>query len=275
MRFLGLHEPILWLNDVTFAPLLQVRGTCSIYDVTDDWLAAPFSTRELVRLNELERVALRDAGRVIVCSRLLAATRGTAREVSLIPNGVDVDHFRRPQPRPGDLPRSPVAVYVGTLHNSRLDIDLVVDVAKGFPDVCIAFVGPVALGADARKRLGSVPNVTLLGARPYSTVPAYLQHADLVIVPHLVSDFTESLDPIKAYECLAVDTPTVATPVAGFRSLAPSIAVASRDVFPEAVAQALLGGKKRPDTRAVPTWADRVEAFEAELLRVSQRSARA
>ena len=49
------------------------------------------------------------------------------------------------------------------------------------------------------------PNVHLLGARPYEDVPAYLQHADVVIVPHRVSPFTESLDPIKAYECLAID----------------------------------------------------------------------
>ena len=40
-----------------------------------------------------------------------------------------------------------------------------------------------------------------------------------MIVPHLVNPFTESLDPIKAYECLAAGRPTVATPVAGFRDL--------------------------------------------------------
>ena len=50
-------------------------------------------------------------------------------------------------------------------------------------------------------------------------MPGYLQHADVVIVPHVVSPFTESLDPIKAYECLAVGRPTVATPVPGFREL--------------------------------------------------------
>ncbi len=71
----------------------------------------------------------------------------------------------------------------------------------------------------------------MLGPRAYADVPAYLQHADIVIVPHLVTPFTESLDPIKAYECLAIETPTVATPVAGFRELAASIRVASRESF--------------------------------------------
>ena len=58
-------------------------------------------------------------------------------------------------------------------------------------------------------------SVRLLGPRPYADVPGYLQHADVIVVPHRVDAFTESLDPIKAYECLAVARPVVATPVAG------------------------------------------------------------
>ena len=45
----------------------------------------------------------------------------------------------------------------------------------------------------------------------YEVVPSYLQHADVISIPHVVSPFTESLDPIKARECVAVGTPTVAT----------------------------------------------------------------
>ncbi len=40
----------------------------------------------------------------------------------------------------------------------------------------------------------------LLGARPSADVPAYLQHADVLVVPHIVTPFTDSLDPIKLYE---------------------------------------------------------------------------
>ncbi len=54
--------------------------------------------------------------------------------------------------------------------------------------------------------------------------------------------FTESLDPIKAYECVAVGRPTVATPVAGFRDLGGSVVVAEPAVFPAAVDTALRAG---------------------------------
>ena len=42
---------------------------------------------------------------------------------------------------------------------------------------------------------------------------AYLQHADVLVVPHLVNAFTDSLDPIKLYEYQAVDKPVISTPV--------------------------------------------------------------
>ncbi len=77
-----------------------------------------------------------------------------------------------------------------------------------------------------------MPNVVCWARGPTADVPAYLQHADVVIVPHLVSPFTESLDPIKAHECLAIDTPTVATPVPGFRERTDAFVVAREMILP-------------------------------------------
>jgi glycosyltransferase involved in cell wall biosynthesis len=80
----------------------------------------------------------------------------------------------------------------------------------------------------------------------------------------VVTPFTESLDPIKAYECLAVGRPTVATPVAGFRDAGPPVAVAPAEGFAAAVDAALVtDAPARPV--AVPTWAERADAFAAEL----------
>jgi glycosyltransferase involved in cell wall biosynthesis len=272
---LKLSSPVLWINDVTFAPLKSSTGWPAVYDITDDWLLAPFPERELGRLRSLEKLALRDVEEVVVCSPALAESRGDTRDVTVIPNAVDIDHFRRPRPRPSDLPGSPVAVYVGTLHDARVDVELLVECAALLPDVKIALVGPDALQAESRVRLEALPNVLLLGARPYADIPAYLQHADAVIVPHMVSPFTESLDPIKAYESLAVDTPTVATPVAGFRELASEVVIAERGSFPEAVARVLKGGHAREHHVPVPSWHDRGRAFEEVLLRAAASSRRA
>jgi glycosyltransferase involved in cell wall biosynthesis len=266
-RLLKLSSPVLWINDVTFAPLKSSTGWPAVYDITDDWLLAPFPERELARLSSLEKLALRDVEEVVVCSPALAKSRGDTRAVTVIPNAVDVDHFRRPRSRPADLPGSPVVVYVGTLHDARVDVELLLASAAFLPEVKFAMVGPDALQPGSHERLSALPNVVLLGARPYTDVPAYLQHADVVVVPHVVSPFTESLDPIKAYESLAVDTPTVATPVAGFRELAPEVVVAERGSFPGELARVLRSGQVRAENVRVPSWHDRGLAFEEVLVR--------
>ena len=266
-RRLGFRQPTLWVNDSTYAPLAEEAGWPTLYDVTDDWLLARASARELARRRRLEEEMLRIAREVVVCSPTLVESRGRGRRVSLVPNGVDVEHFRLPQPRPADLPAPPTAVYVGTLHDERIDVALVEELARS-SGLTVVLVGPDALSAASSRTL-RLAGVRLLGPRPYAAVPAYLQHADVVIVPHLVTAFTESLDPIKAYECLAAGRPTVATPVAGFRGLGGPIDVVPREAFAPAVERALL---ERRDAAPLPQgidWEARVAAFESLLPRAA------
>jgi hypothetical protein len=108
--------------------------------------------------------------------------------------------------------------------------------------------------------LGVSPNIFFLGARPHSHIPAYLQHSDVILVPHRVSPFTESLDPIKAYECAVVGRPTVATPVAGFRELDGIVRVATSDEFCTAVRAALADGAA-PVAPTVASWNSRAVDF--------------
>jgi glycosyltransferase involved in cell wall biosynthesis len=113
--------------------------------------------------------------------------------------------------------------------------------------------------------------VLLLGPRPAEQVPAYLQHADALVVPHVVTPFTDSLDPIKRYEYLAVGRPVVSTPVAGFRDAADStIVVVEASAFASAVAERVPDRTSRLQLpiSGVPSWSDRVEQFAEVLDRV-------
>jgi glycosyltransferase involved in cell wall biosynthesis/GT2 family glycosyltransferase len=271
---LGFDRPDLWVNDPSFAPLVDGTSWPATYDITDDWTKAGGPTRVRQRVERREARLLDACGAVVVCSSDLAGARRAARpDLEVIPNAVDVEHFTRPRPRPADLPRAPVAVYVGTLHDDRLDVDLVVELASALPEVGIALVGPDSLSPSAQAELGLCSNVHLLGPRAYDDVPGYLQHADVVIVPHLRTPFTESLDPIKAYECVAVGRPTVATPVAGFRGLGPPVVCAEPPAFVAAVRAALASPVEateltmRGGGAVLPSWAARGQAFRDALVR--------
>jgi glycosyltransferase involved in cell wall biosynthesis len=278
-RRLGMRQPLLWVNDPSRAAVLVRTGWPALYDITDDWLLADRSERQRERIAADERVLMQRCAAVVVCSPQLQRAKGAVRPVTLIPNAVDVEHYRRPAPRPDDLPAGRCAVYVGTLHEDRLDVELCVRTVRTLPPGCsLVLVGPDALSPASRARLAGEPDVVLAGARPYAVVPGYLQHADVLLVPHLVTDFTDSLDPIKLYEYLAVGRPVVSTPVAGFRERADAVTLAASEEFPQAVAAALDADAEssgapivqtvqadRPAVSVVPSWGERVAAMRAVL----------
>lgn len=272
---LGMRHPLLWINDPGAVELAERTGWPTLYDITDDWLAADRSESERARAASTEARLLGVAREVVVCSPELARRKGSARPVTLIPNAVDAAAYRRPVARPADLPAGRIALYLGTAHPDRVDVDLCESTARAVAAVGGTFVlvGPNLLGGDATTRLAAVGAV-LLGPRPSTDVIGYLQHADVLVVPHVVTSFTDSLDPIKLYEYQAVGRPVISTPVAGFRDAAdPRITVAHPDAFPSAVAAALPGALPFPHGADGPTsdWSERVAAMGTVLARLSPR----
>ena len=271
----GMRDPLLWVNDPAGAATLDATGWRALYDITDDWLAAPRTPAEHARLVADEDALLAQAAEVVVCSPGLAARKGADRTVRLIPNAVDLAAYQRDSVRPADLPAGPVVLYVGTVHTDRMDLDLLAATARALAGTAsVVCVGPAPL-APADAAAVTAAGVRLLGPRPAETIPAYLRHADVLVVPHAVTPFTDSLDPIKRYEYQAAGRPVVATPVAGFAdSGMQRLTVAARADFPAAVAAALAATLEvtqalPPVDKSVPTWAHRVEQMQEVLAAVA------
>ncbi|MCD2441022.1 glycosyltransferase [Agromyces sp. SYSU K20354] len=268
---LGMRHPLLWINDPGAAQLAERSGWPTLYDITDDWLSADRSAAELARAAANEARLFDLAREVVVCSPELERRKSAIRPVTLIPNAVDVAAYRRPTPRPSDLPEGPVALYLGTVHPDRIDVDLGEATARALGSAgTLVLVGPNLLAPDQADRLRKA-GAQLLGPRPRDAVIGYLQHADVLVVPHVVTEFTDSLDPIKLYEYQAVGRPVVSTPVAGFRDADdPRITIDAGDAFAAAVAAAVPAASRFPEgaERAVADWSDRVSAMSAVLDRV-------
>ncbi len=272
---LGMNVPLLWVNDPRGAEVLSLTSWPTLYDITDDWTLADRRPVDLARTRRHEELLLRAAIEVVVCSPALKDSKGTHRRVTLIPNGVDTAAYQRDWPRPADLPVGRVALYVGTLHRDRLDVELCIATARALPaGASLVLVGPNALDPTDTATLRAA-GVILLGARPSETVPAYLCHADVLVVPHVATAFTESLDPIKAYEYAAAARPVVTTPVAGFRDTgSPLVTVAAPESFGSVVAHII--SDEQPCATGTPPaamaeidWSHRVSAMRAVLDRVA------
>ncbi|GAA5212234.1 glycosyltransferase [Microbacterium kyungheense] len=262
IRRLGLSEPALWVNDPSWAGFVERSDRPALYDMTDDWLAAHRTAREHHRITINEDTLMARCRAVVVCSAGLQRSRSRQREVVLIPNAVDVERYRVTRSRPADMPGGPTATYIGTLHEDRLDVELLVRTADALgTEGRILLVGPNSLAEANTERLRSHPRIVMLGARPWTDIPAYLQHSEVLLVPHLVNAFTESLDPLKLYEYRAVGRPVVSTAVAGFRDVGAGVAAVSGAVFPSAVAAATYAHLPTQQYDGIPDWADRVAEF--------------
>ena len=167
--------------------MLPIEGmTILIYDITDDWTKASLTDRELQRNITNDEWFLKQSDQVIVCSPQLYRDKvAGCKNLTLIPNGVEFNRYH-PQSlaltkRPADIAHlhRPLAGYIGTLHEDRLDIDLLISVAQKLPDTQFLFIGPSALSPASTDVLSKLPNIQLLGSRPYQELPAYLACIDI------------------------------------------------------------------------------------------------
>lgn len=269
---LGMERPILWVNDPRGALVMADTGWPTLYDVTDDWVVAERPSPERRRTLTQEQQLLAGAEIVVVCSReLQQRKRGARGSLRLIGNAVDLEPYRSNPPRPEDLPPGVVVLYAGTVHPDRVDTALLEDLAQHLArrevSTTVVLLGPCLLENATRAKLEDV-GILVLGRRPPELVPSYLLHADVLLVPHVLTEFTASLDPIKAYEYRAAGRPVVSTEVPGFADVDdPLVAVRARDDFAAAVEQSLQAPAHRTTAgHEVPTWDQRAAQFRDVLL---------
>ncbi len=114
---------------------------------------------------------------------------------------VPADLAAVPQPRLG---------YTGFLTSVRLDLELLVSLARARPDYQLVLVGPE--DEDFRQSpLHALPNVHFLGNKVPAQLPAYVQHFDVCINPQVINVVTQGNYPLKIDEYLAMGRPVVAT----------------------------------------------------------------
>ena len=189
-----------------------------------------------------------------VCRRvdLVVATAGSlleraqalgARRAMHLPNACDPEPFAAAGLAPPSdllaLPR-PRAIYAGAI-DSWFDADLVAATARRLPTWSFVLIGPAR---GALPALAGIPNVHLLGPRPYAELGGYFAGADAAMVPFRLTGMTHAIHPIKVYEYLAAGLPVVSTPMRETAAMGAPIALAEGE---EEFARALETARTAPD----------------------------
>ena len=276
---------LLWLNPHDAVHMVGRMGeTRAIYDITDDWTQfTHFTDRKALLDRTIAEDALlcRKADAVIVCSKSLYESRKSlARDIHLIPNGVDAAHYRCVLDDHAPLPEAcrnwprPVFGYTGSIHGDRVDVKLVeaMTVAMKSQNMAgtIVLIGPVMLPIQDRQRLEATGRVIFTGPIAYRDLPQYMRAFDVCIVPHCMTAFVESLNPIKLWEYLAAGKPIVSTDVAGFRDYPQFVRTArtAEDFLTQCQAALAEGAEKSELRRAEASkhsWRSRVDEIVAVL----------
>lgn len=169
-------------------------------------------------VGELQKDLIRRVDFVLATSRSLWEWARAEREegVYYLPNGVNKNFFNTSGRKPADFPDDgrPVAVYAGTI-DTRFDLDTLRYAIGEEKDIYFLLIGPVTHQTLLPKlrELEARGNFSWLGPRDYSTLPAYLQHCSVGIIPFYLNELTEAVNPIKYYEYLACGLPVAAPPM--------------------------------------------------------------
>jgi glycosyltransferase involved in cell wall biosynthesis len=270
----------LWINQHEASHLLgEGIAAKTLYDITDDWTKFSGNQSQLDLITDQDAILCKSCDHVIVCSQQLLDDKAKLVDfdrLHLIPNGVHVEHYEAvadtslPVHKIAEHWTKPVFGYTGTIHGDRVDVNLIAAVTQAYPAATIAMVGPNLLDQAEQQSLDRFSNIVFTGSQPYADLPDIMRAFDVCMVPHLVTPFTESLNPIKLWEYLAAGKPIVSTNVAGFRDYPDLVRVAATsEDFVGLLALATSERSDLPTQRqqaaSQHTWDQRVEAVEVLL----------
>lgn len=192
------NPKLFWLADV-------IQYERLAYRIADDYS----QFHDFPNIAALEAQFIQKADHVFVTSDQFAEkVRGLGKRPVSLKNASDTDFFALKQPVPDEFKgrESKRIVYVGAIRY-WFDVELV-DRLADMVDADIYIIGREMENLD---RIRRHPNVYILGARDFKNVPAYMQHADVAIVPFVSGDLTAGISPLKIFEYCAAGTPVVST----------------------------------------------------------------
>jgi glycosyltransferase involved in cell wall biosynthesis len=191
----------------------------------------------------------------------------------MVGQGCDVSLFNDDDGKlvvPDDLKEipGPVVGYVGYLTSMRLDIDVLVHLAKNWQEMNLVLVGPEDDQFKASE-LHQLDNVHFPGSKAVEDLPRYIKGFDVCINPQLVNDLTIGNYPRKIDEYLSMGKPVLATPTEAMEYFADYTYLApDKDAYVEMAKQAV--AEDNPDRQEARKTFARSHTWENNVDNISK-----
>jgi len=273
MRKLHFKRPISWSFLPASAPVSGTLGEeFVVYHCVDEFSA--FSDTNGRHIAELEERLLRKADLVITSAERLRESKAKVNpHTVLVRHGVDFQHFVKAcDPAtviPEDiakLPR-PIIGFFGLMAD-WVDQEAIIATAKAHPEGSVVVIGKVAPDCDV-SGMKAVPNIHLLGRKPYASLPGYCRAFDVALMPFKVNELTLNANPLKVREYLAAGLPVVSTDIPEVRKVGLCKLATSTEDFVRKVDECLAEGggptRERAERIFHESWDARVEEIRAHV----------
>jgi glycosyltransferase involved in cell wall biosynthesis len=267
-RKLKMREFQLW----TFLPnaveyVGKLGESLVVYYCTDEW--SKFSYLEGEKMSEMER---RLMARADVCfmtaNSLFEKKKNMNANTFLASHGVDHAHFEKALAKTTAIPADiatiphPIIGFFGLIRE-WVDLDLLAKIASTHQNWSIVLIGRSDIDIS---RLELLPNIHLLGRRPYEALPGYCCAFDVGMIPFSVNELTININPIKLREYLSAGLPVVSTDLPEVKYYGDEVYIAhGHDEFISKIEQAIPEDsdetrRRRSDSMRGETWEARVTA---------------
>lgn len=209
----GIRRPLLWVHCPAGAKLVsEIEHVALVLQRTDRFEAFPEADPAIVGA---QIAALKMAADLtIYCNPVMMEEEShTVGRQLLITHGVDLDTFisagksRAPGPADVAILKRPRVGFIGGIDAHTFNPELFNGTAARLSDVEFVMIG----GCSLPEGWCTLPNVTMLGRKPYELVANYMAAMDVLIMPWNDSDWIKACNPIKLKEYLAVGRPVVTT----------------------------------------------------------------
>ena len=206
-------SPLLWVYTPTVARYIDhLPHQGLVYHCVDRWWA--FSDLDSAEMKACHEILCRKADVVFASAKTLLddCLPFTDRAV-LVRHGVDWEHFAaaalEPLARPPDLPNdgSPILGFFGLIQD-WVDLELLRKLSERFSDSYVAVLGRSTIDLAP---ITGIPNLLLLGQKPYQELPKYCQAFAVGLIPFVLNELTDAVNPIKLREYLSAGLPVVST----------------------------------------------------------------
>lgn len=141
--------------------------------------------------------------------------RGSNKNIVMAKNAVNLDHYKEfnfdERFEKMVSSKFPIVGYWGCIFPEWFDFELVNYAVSKNPDINFVLIGPH--NKTCILELEKYPNFLCLDRMPYNELKNYAKFFSAATIPFQINSITESTNPVKLFEYMALGLPTVVTPL--------------------------------------------------------------